>query len=203
MRLVDAVLRQGHLSEQALAEALMTGDRPAHLDRCDICADRSIELGRWLDEVHAAGVEAADRVFTPEKLAAQQSQIMRKLEQLDEPARVIAFPRQYRLNARETGARRVAPAWVGVAAAAGLVIGVVSGHFSARLATPVTPTAPVSSNAVVTPPPVQAQTEDSAQIMPISAFEEDFDNGTPSILGTMNDFTPTILPRNTIARAGG
>ena len=29
MRLADAVFRQGHLSEQALVEALMTGDRPA------------------------------------------------------------------------------------------------------------------------------------------------------------------------------
>ena len=99
-----------------------------------------------LDEVHAAGVEAADRVFTPEKLAAQQSQIMRKLEQLDEPARVIAFPRQYRMNTREGGARRVAPAWVGVAAAAGLAVGVVGGQLSARLGT--TPAAGTATTAV-------------------------------------------------------
>ena len=51
MRLIDAVFRQGHLSEQALVEAVMTGERPAHLDRCDLCADRAVELGRWLDDV--------------------------------------------------------------------------------------------------------------------------------------------------------
>jgi hypothetical protein len=203
VRLVDAVLRQGHLSEQALAEALMTGDRPAHLDRCDICAERALELGRWLDEVHAVGVEAADRVFTPEKLAAQQSQIMRKLEPLAEPARVIAFPRQYRLSAREGGGRRVAPAWVGVAAAAGLVIGVVSGHLSARLGS--VPGTTVANNAP-TAQQVPAQTPsepEPVRVMPIGTSDDDFDNSTPSLLAPMNDWTPTILPRTTLARAAG
>jgi hypothetical protein len=178
VRLVDAVFRQGHLSDQALAEALMTGDRPAHLDRCDLCAERAIGFGRWLDEVHAAGVEAADRVFTPEKLAAQQSQIMRKLEQLDEPARVIAFPRQYRMNTPEGGARRVAPAWVGVAAAAGLVVGVVSGQMSARLGSP----APEATNAgaapaaQVTPVQAQAPSPEQARTISIGAFDDDLDN---------------------------
>ena len=45
MRLIDMVLRQGHLSEQALMEALTGGDRPAHLDRCDLCAERAVDLG--------------------------------------------------------------------------------------------------------------------------------------------------------------
>lgn len=143
MRLVDAVFRQGHLSEQALVEALMTGERPAHLDRCDLCADRAVALGRWLDDVRVIGQEAADEVFTPERLAAQHAQILRKLEQVDEPSRVIAFPRNTRSDAREGGARRVAPAWVGVAAAAGLALGLVGGQVSARMSMqPVTTVAP-------------------------------------------------------------
>ena len=38
VRLADIVLRRGHLSEEALAEICMTGDRPAHIDRCEVCA---------------------------------------------------------------------------------------------------------------------------------------------------------------------
>jgi hypothetical protein len=132
VRLVDLVIRGGHLSEQALITAVMTGDRPAHLDRCDLCAERAVELGRWLDAVKTTGVESAEAAFTPERLAAQQVQIMRRLEQLDEPARVIAFPSQTRRERDATG-RRVAAGWLGVAAAAGLVLGVISGQVSARM----------------------------------------------------------------------
>ena len=133
MRLIDGLFRRGHLSERALVDALLTGDRPAHLDRCDLCADRAVDLGRWLDDVKTAGVEAADAAFSPERLAMQQTQILRRLEQLDQPARVIAFPRQARLGQRDPNDRRVAPAWVGIAAAAGLALGLVGGQVSARM----------------------------------------------------------------------
>ena len=133
MRLVDAVLRQGHLSERALVDAIMTGDRPLHLDRCDICAERAVDLGRWLDEARAIGTEAADAAFPAERLSAQHVQIMRKLEQLDQPSRVINFPSLSRREIRSSSDRRVAPAWVGVAAAAGLAIGLVGGQLTARL----------------------------------------------------------------------
>jgi hypothetical protein len=133
VRLIDGLFRRGHLSERALVDALLTGDRPAHLDRCDICADRAVDLGRWLDDVKTAGVEAADAAFSPERLAMQQTQILRRLEQLDQPARVIAFPTQTRLGQRDPNDRRVAPAWIGVAAAAGLVLGLVGGQVTARM----------------------------------------------------------------------
>ena len=109
MRLVDLVFRQGHLSEHALIDAVMTGDRPAHLDRCDLCAERAVELGRWLDDVQTdRRPTRPTRVFTPERLAAQQAQILRRLEQLDEPARVIAFPRHVAARSAESAGRRVA-----------------------------------------------------------------------------------------------
>lgn len=129
MRLVDIVFRGGHLSERAIVEAVMTGERPVHLERCDICAERAVVLGRWLDQVRVTGTEAADAAFPPERLLAQQQQILRRLEQLDQPARVIAFPSQYRLS-RDMGGRRVAPGWLAVAAAAGIVLGVVGAQVS-------------------------------------------------------------------------
>ena len=194
MRLVDAVLRQGHLSEQALAEALMTGERPAHLDKCDVCAERAVELGRWLDDVRAAGIEAADRAFPPERLAAQQAQIMRKLEQLDEPARVIAFPSATRLQGREAGGRRVAPAWVGIAAAAGLIIGVIGGQWSARFSRVVPPEATPVAAAQTQPPVVEEKN-------PTSIFDIDLDSLGASSLAPINEITPTMT--SAMVRSGG
>ena len=65
MRLSDRLFRRGHLSERALIDALLSGDRPAHLDRCDICAERAVDLGRWMDDVRTTGIEAADAAFSP------------------------------------------------------------------------------------------------------------------------------------------
>ena len=182
MRLVDVLFRQGHLSERAIVEVIMTGDRPAHLDRCDICAERAVELNRWLDTVRTVAVEAADQAFTAERLAAQQAQIQRRLEQLDEPARVIAFPRQSRLDSRENGRRRVAPAWVGVAAAAGLVIGVIGGQASARLNT---------APAVVIQAPTVAAPIEAPDPAPSNAWIDlDDERYTPKLLGPIDEATP-------------
>ncbi len=89
-------------------------------------------------------------MFTPERLAAQQAQILRRLEQVDSPARVISFPAAMRAERGDAGGRRVAVSWVGVAAAAGIAIGIVGGQVSARL-----------SSDAVRPPPCP-QTVDAA-----------------------------------------
>jgi hypothetical protein len=187
VRLVDLVIRGGHLSEQALITAVMTGDRPAHLDRCDLCAERAVELGRWLDAVKTTGVEAAEAAFTPERLAAQQAQIMRRLEQLDEPARVIAFPSQTRLQRDSTG-RRVAAGWLGVAAAAGLVLGVISGQVSARMGMH-----PVQVRTEQAAPQVQPATEAAAEPAgPIDAslLDMDLDSLNVPALAVADSVTP-------------
>jgi len=182
VRLIDFVVRQGHLSEQALIEAVAGGERPAHIDRCDICAERAVAIGRWMDEVQREGAEAADAVFTPERLAAQQSQILRRLEQIDNPGRVIAFPAASR-SERAAGGRRVSASWVGVAAAAGLVIGIVGGQMSARLNQPVVP---VPQTADAQGAPVDSQFLDqSYDQSTISAFEA-VDEMTPRLIQASN-----------------
>jgi hypothetical protein len=178
VRLADAVLRQGHLSDQAVADAVMTGDRPAHLDRCDLCAERALDMGRWLTHVKSAAVESADAAFPPERLAAQQAQILRRLEQLDEPSRVIAFPNQSRLTPREAGQRRIAPAWLGVAAAAGLVVGAIGGQMSVRVEPP---TAVPMSAEIPTPEP------DTSFL-----FDMDLDT-TPEQLQDIDAITPRLV----------
>lgn len=133
MRLADVMFRRGHLSEAALVEVWSTGVRPVHLDRCDICAERALEISHWLEDVKALGRTDADVVFTSERLTAQRGQVLQRLEQLDRPAKVISFPaRNTRVS--ETGeGRRVSPAWLAAAAAAGLTIGVVGMKFGHSL----------------------------------------------------------------------
>jgi hypothetical protein len=174
------VLRQGHLSEQALMEALTGGDRPAHVDRCDVCAERAVEMARWMDAAREDARDASDAVFTSERLAAQQSQILRRLEQIDSPARVISFPATLRAERGEAPGRRVAVSWVGVAAAAGIAIGIVGGQVSARLMQ--TPQAPLATSAQnIEAPPVDGRfLEQAYDQLNIAAFEA-LDEATPKL----------------------
>lgn len=193
MRLSDRLFRRGHLSERALIDALLSGDRPAHLDRCDVCAERAVDLGRWMDDVRTTGVEAADAAFSPERLALQQTQILRRLEQLDQPARVIAFPSQNRLNERDRTDHRVAPAWVGVAAAAGLVLGVIGGQMSPRFGAP-TPAVvvPAAEAAPTTAAPPVAGSDTPGFRALGSLLDMDFDTPVKS-LELVDDLTPRLM----------
>lgn len=188
MRITDAVFRQGHLSEAALTEAIFSGEPPEHLTACEECSRRAQELRRWLDDVRGIATDAADDAFPPEKLALQQAQILRRLEQLDEPSRVIAFPAHSIGAPRSGSGRRVAPAWVGIAAAAGLVIGIVGGQLSARLASP----------AVVAP--TQQQTAQPAvpslsDVAPENAslLDYDLERHIPDALAIYDQMTPTLV----------
>jgi hypothetical protein len=190
MRLADAVFRQGHLSDRALTEVVLTGERPAHLDRCGLCAERVLELNRWLDTVRETAFETVDEIFTPERLAAQQAQIERRLQQIDEPTRVIAFPGQTRHPHPEASRPRIAPAWLGVAAAAGLVIGAIGGQAAARLDH--VPSAKVEApmSAPASFPVSEPQTFATATA---SLIEMDLDAFVvPAQLGSINDITPKI-----------
>jgi hypothetical protein len=192
MRFADVVLRGGHLSDQAIAESIMTGERPVHLDQCDICAGRSIDLGRWLDAVRTTAIDAADAEFSPERLAAQHAQIQRRLAQLDEPTRVLAFPGQARLGGRESGRLRVAPAWIGVAAAAGLVIGAIGGQAAARFDRAPTASAATATPSAAQPAPAaepQNFTATNASLLDV----ENPDAYLPDSLGALNDITPRMM----------
>lgn len=189
MRFSDFVFRQGHLSERALIDALLGGERPAHLDRCDLCAERAVELSRWMDGVQVYATDVADAVFTPDRLAAQQAQIQRRLEQMDNPARVIAFPAAPRAERSEPGGRRVAVSWVGVAAAAGLIIGVAGGQMSARLMQGASPASQT------------AGAPDSGAPVDGRFFEQPYDHISLPSYEALDDLTPRLTQVS--ARTGG
>ena len=121
-----------------------------HLQSCDACLARYSEFCAWADALRDEDLAAADAAFTVDRLAAQQSQILRRLETLERPARVIAFPKFAQPTA---GTRSVAYRWVAAAAAAGLVIGVALGHWldlSHRFNQPVSP---IETQMVTSAPP--------------------------------------------------
>jgi hypothetical protein len=189
----DVVLRGGHLSDRALVGVCMTGERPAHMDRCDICAERAIALGRWLDDVRALGEADIDAVFPAERLAAQQAHIMRRLEQLDQPARVIAFPRHLRLDGQAEHGHRVSASWVAVAAAAGLVLGVVGSQVSARFTS--SPASKAATAQMATAAPAAAV--DAARVAEMNQIDqENADRQGIGDLSRLDLITPRILPES-------
>ena len=104
MRIADTLLRSGHLSEAALNDAWFTGERPSHVDDCAICAERLLDLGRWLDDTKQLAVADADAAFPAERLAAQRGQILRKLVHFQAlPAPVPELFAQHAQQARPCG----------------------------------------------------------------------------------------------------
>jgi len=118
-------LGRGHLDERQLARLWATGEIHPHLSACESCRLRFDELDRWVTDVGADLRDEADAALTPDRLAVQQTQIARRLEALERPARVIAFPKAARaVISGHSHVRR----WVTVAAAAGLVAGLGLGQ---------------------------------------------------------------------------
>jgi len=130
--ILDRLIANRHLGDAALAEiwtASAASGVPAsepHLIECADCRARYEELCAWLDVARNEAFAEADAAFPAERLAAQQAQILRRLEAAERPARVIAFPKFAQpLSQRSPLASR----WITVAAAAGLVIGVALGQW--------------------------------------------------------------------------
>jgi hypothetical protein len=102
-------------------------DRPAegHLRKCAECRARYAAFVSWLDGIRVDALAETEELFGRDHLAAQQAQIFRRLESLEHPARVIAFPKFARPVAIQTSGRR---RWTAAAAAVGLITGIGLGQ---------------------------------------------------------------------------
>jgi hypothetical protein len=176
---VSILRRTGHLDDAAFAElwtnALADGQTPAdqpHLQECAECRLRFTSFSNWMDEVRTEALTDADEVLSPERLAAQQAQIFRRLGAAERPARVIAFPKHSPASVRQFPVRR----WIATAAAAGLITGVGLGQmWNFRLAVP----SGLSDRIVETPrqlprataAPAMATASDEAAVV-LAEFEE-------------------------------
>ena len=124
--------RAHHLQEERLFDCYLAErggepiDPPAaeHLSDCGECGVRYADLVRFMDALRHEADAETEQVFTPERLRAQQQQILRRIAHLGRPARVIDFPgRLISRRMNPSGAQGVTR-WIYAAAAAGLVIGV-------------------------------------------------------------------------------
>lgn len=128
-----SILRRAtsHLDDAAFAElwtnALADSQPPAehpHLQACPECRLRYASFSTWMDEIRSdAAADAAD-ALSPERLAGQHAVIFRRLEALERPARVIAFPKASDGTSRRSPMHR----WIAGAAAAGLIAGLGLGQ---------------------------------------------------------------------------
>ena len=183
-------LGRGHLGDQEFARLWTTGGGHPHLEGCATCRARYEEFDRWImgigDELRAE----ADAAFPADRLAVQQAQIARRLETLERPARVIAFPKAARaVISGHSHVRR----WVTVAAAASLITGFGLGQV-VPLRTGGRPLV-VSS---VQPPLTAPQAETRAkELTPVSTshndeelLSDDFAQARVSTLRALDEMTP-------------
>jgi len=100
-------------------------NRTEHVDACSHCRARYEAFAEWLADTRADAISEADEIFSAERLGVQQSQIFRRLEALERPARVIAFPKH---SPSPVENRRGPQRWIAAAAAAGLIVGLGAGE---------------------------------------------------------------------------
>jgi hypothetical protein len=124
--------RAHHLQDDRLFECYLAGlegtavDRlvAAHLADCAACAAHLRELVSFMNGLREEADADTDAIFTPERLRAQQQQILHRLEHLGHAARVLSFPARLMGRRMARTASRIAPRWAIAAAAAGLFVGV-------------------------------------------------------------------------------
>lgn len=122
-----------HLADdEMLALAYLGGDAPddretaalAHLADCDACSLRFSTTLSAVVDLRAVSEAEADRHFPESFLERQRRQILIKLEQLGQSARILRFP-ALPVSVAPAAGRWQTRRWVAAAAAAGLVAGLL------------------------------------------------------------------------------
>jgi hypothetical protein len=130
--ILNALSRNPHLDDEqivvvwtARSVSEPAPQHDAHLTACSHCRARYDAFSGWMQGLRTDALTEADELFPAERLAAQQNQIFRRLEALERPGRVIAFPR----FAQPTAVVRRGPQrWIAAGVAAGLILGLGAGQ---------------------------------------------------------------------------
>jgi hypothetical protein len=121
-------LPSDRLLEVALERAPSSAERE-HLAACAVCSARQDEFSRLLDDAAKAVSDEADAVFTPERLVRQRTRILERLEQEGRTAKVVSFPAGHTHHVKPLR-KRPGMSWVAGAAAAGIIVGMLAGHYA-------------------------------------------------------------------------
>jgi hypothetical protein len=147
-----------------------------------------------LEAYRVAACAEADAHFDDRALETQRHKILARLAHLGHPAKVIRFPKAGHADAPAGGVNR---RWISVAAAAGLIIGLLGGQLVhlvpqsnrrlAPMATSLAPSAP-SGPAFV---PVAASVDDGL----LGEIELAMEFRSAAELRALDEFTPLALQR--------
>lgn len=159
------------------------------MSRRDIFAQGSEQNDEaMLAAYRAAACAEADAHFDERALETQRHKILARLAHLGHPARVIRFPKAPAGELPATGINR---RWISVAAAAGLLIGLLGGQLVhlvpqpqrrlAPMATSIAPSAPARSSFV----PITANVDDSL----LNEIDLAVQLGGPSELRVLTELT--------------
>jgi hypothetical protein len=183
--------RSPHLSDDRLIEVSLDRSPSAtereHLSACSECTARRADLSQVLAATASVAAAEADAVFTPERLARQKTRILLRLEQEGRPGKVVAFPAGH-VHAPRPLRTRPGMRWVAGAAAAGVFVGILAGHY-----------APVLRLGTAQPSFVQTRSEPLAlQTVSTTMSEEEFlgrlemaiDGTSGATLQPLHDLTP-------------
>ena len=152
------------------------------------------ELGQnaALEAYRAAACAEADAHFDDHALETQRNKILSRLAHLGHPAKVIRFPKA---GAPELTTARVNRRWISVAAAAGLIIGLLGGQLvhlvpqsNRRLSPMATSIAPSAPSSVPTFVPVSAAIDDGL----LGEIELAMEMRGASELRALDDLTPRV-----------
>jgi hypothetical protein len=121
----DALVRR-YMADRGF-DALQPEDERVvrHVETCAPCGVRYHVMKTHLDGTAVASLDAADAVFTEERLAHQHERIMRRIDV--HGARVLPFP-VAEPDARASAHSPSVSRWVAAAAAAGLLVGLTAGR---------------------------------------------------------------------------
>ena len=184
--------RHTHLSDDRLIEVSLDRSPSVtereHLGACAMCAARRADLSQLLAATTSAAAAEADAVFTPERLARQRTTILRRLEQESRYGKVVTFPAGHTHQARPLRARP-GMRWVAGAAAAGVFIGMLAGHYAPVLRLP---EARPSSLAETAPETVTLQTVSTTMSEEefLGRLEMAIDGTGGATLQPLHDLTP-------------
>jgi len=191
-------LGRGHLSDRTFARLWTEQGRHPHLDACAECRARYEAFELWLAGIGDTMRDEADEALPQERLVFQQAQIARRLETLDRPVRVIAFPKAARaVISGHSHVRR----WVTVAAAASLIAGFGLGQVVPPLRSAIAPPQPAASAVphTATEPSlanrVKEITPASNSINEDELLSDAFDRPKLTTLSALDDMTPHARDR--------
>jgi hypothetical protein len=97
-----------------------------HVSSCEACAARLADLTVQMETLRDAAWQEADAAFDDAMLEAQRGKILARLANLGKAARVLRFPA--RMRDASMPVSPISRRWVSVAAAAGLILGLVAGQ---------------------------------------------------------------------------